>query len=241
MIKRTLQLHKLLPSFTSHRQVLFSQYNRPPDQYHKQHLITSTSNKMSAELDASKLERPQWAAGYDTPYFVVHEKTENYELREYEETKWALTDIQKTEGEWETTGGTSAPFSKLFKYISGNNSASKKIPMTVPVRMEHTAKKVDMAFMVPHHVADDTPEPTSSEVKVITVPRQLVYVRTFGGYARGFFNNKNYWAEELDKLKASLTQDGKKFDNTNFYTTAYDAPFKFYDRHNEVWVTKIED
>lgn len=49
--------------------------------------------------------------------------------------------------------------------------------MTVPVRMEHTAKKVDMAFMVPHHVADDTPEPTSSEVKVITVPRQLVYVR----------------------------------------------------------------
>ena len=53
--------------------------------------------------------------------------------------------------------------------------------MTVPVRMEHTAKKVDMAFMVPHHVKDDVPEPTASDVRVITVPRQLVYVRSVSG------------------------------------------------------------
>ena len=65
--------------------------------------------------------------------------------------------------------------------------------------------------------------------------------RTFGGYARGFFNNKNYWAEELEKLKGALTRDGKKFDSENFYTTAYDSPYKFYDRHNEVWLTKIEE
>ena len=60
--------------------------------------------------------------------------------------------------------------------------SAKKIPMTVPVRMEHTAKKVDMAFMVPHHVKDDAPEPTASDVRVITVPRQLVYVRSVCGY-----------------------------------------------------------
>ena len=60
--------------------------------------------------------------------------------------------------------------------------SAKKIPMTVPVRMEHTAKKVDMAFMVPHHVKDDVPEPTASDVRVITVPRQLVYVRSVCSY-----------------------------------------------------------
>lgn len=49
--------------------------------------------------------------------------------------------------------------------------------MTVPVRMEHTPKKIDMAFMVPHHVKDDTPDPTAADVKVVTVPRQLVYAR----------------------------------------------------------------
>lgn len=54
---------------------------------------------------------------------------------------------------------------------------AKKIPMTVPVRMEHTPKKVDMAFMVPHDVKDDAPDPTASDVKIVTVPRQLVYVR----------------------------------------------------------------
>ena len=35
---------------------------------------------MATELDASKLERPNWAKGYDTPYFVIHEKTEVGEL-----------------------------------------------------------------------------------------------------------------------------------------------------------------
>lgn len=54
--------------------------------------------------------------------------------------------------------------------------AASKIPMTVPVRMEHTPKRVDMAFMVPHQV-DSAPEPTAKEVQLITSPRQLVYVK----------------------------------------------------------------
>ena len=73
-----------------------------------------------------------------------------------------------------------APFHGLKQSYTFLISA-KKIPMTVPVRMEHTAKKVDMAFMVPHHVKDDVPEPTASDVRVITVPRQLVYVRSVSG------------------------------------------------------------
>lgn len=203
--------------------------------------MASTQNAAADGLDPSKLTRPNWAKSYDTPYFVVHETTDDYELREYEETKWVLTDIENTEGQWEKRDGSSSSFWKLFRYISGNNTASKKIPMTVPVRMEHTLKKVDMAFMVPHHIKDDTPDPTAPDVKVITVPRQLVYCRTFGGYAKGFFGNKNYWKTELESLKSALTRDGKKFDSENFYTIGYDSPYKFYDRHNEVWVSKVED
>lgn len=36
----------------------------------------SGNSSMATTLDASKLTRPDWAKGYDTPYFVVHEKTE---------------------------------------------------------------------------------------------------------------------------------------------------------------------
>ena len=49
--------------------------------------------------------------------------------------------------------------------------------MTSPVRSEHRGSYVDMAFMVPHHVTENTPTPNREDVQVIEQDKQAVYVR----------------------------------------------------------------
>lgn len=185
----------------------------------------------------SRLTQPRWVRNSDTPRYIVHDRTDDYELREYEETKWARTAM--ADGVWETQSDKSAAFSKLFQFISGRNSSGEKIPMTVPVRMEHSLRMVDMAFMVPRHYTNNTPQPLSNHIQVITEPRQLVYVRTFGGFANTNGGSGNSWETELFKLQAALERDGQTFDRRNFFTAAYDAPYKTCDRHNEIWLTKV--
>ena len=56
-----------------------------------------TTAQMATELDASKLERPNWAKGYDTPYFVIHEKTEVGELLSIVDQKQGISTRRSNE------------------------------------------------------------------------------------------------------------------------------------------------
>ncbi|WP_232703439.1 SOUL family heme-binding protein [Halobacterium wangiae] len=95
-------------------------------------------------------------------------------------------------------------FSRLFGYISGENTgergiemtapvriAGTRVPMTAPVRVRPTAvlpgggersagEGVRMAFYLPaDYTADSAPEPTDPDVDLVTEPARTVAVREF--------------------------------------------------------------
>ncbi|XP_074650574.1 heme-binding protein 2-like [Tubulanus polymorphus] len=125
-------------------------------------------------------------------------------------------------------------FMKLFKYISGENAAKQKIPMTCPVTTRFIAgagpaceSNFTMSFYVPN---TDAPKPTNKDVFFTEMPETLIYVRQFSGYYVRF----DAWAQEAMKLAEAIGNE-KAYDNSFFFTAGYDAPFKLFNRHNEIW------
>lgn len=53
--------------------------------------------------------------------------------------------------------------------------------------------------------------------------------------------NEEKWKKELDSLDALIEKQGLKIDKSHYYTNGYDAPFKMWNRRNEVWRVKSED
>jgi len=47
------------------------------------------------------------------------------------------------------------------------------------------------------------------------------------------------WAMEAEILAQKLTDQGVAFDRSRYYRVGYDAPFKFWNRRNEIWYPKM--
>ena len=60
--------------------------------------------------------------------------------------------------------------------------------------------------------------------------------RTVGG-----FMNHEKWLKEMADLDELIEKQGLKVDKSHFYTNGYDAPFKLFNRKNEVWRIKLEE
>ncbi|XP_073528574.1 heme-binding protein 2-like [Phyllobates terribilis] len=179
---------------------------------------------------SSQNQLPSFCRTSDCPKYQLVKKYDNFELRQYEETRWVTTSLNQDLFGLEMVKS----FKRLFKYISGSNAEELKINMTVPVVIymplkQPPAGNSTMSFFVPHEVAN-TPEPTNPEVYLDTIPTASIYVKTFGGYALEFTYNKQakVLAEELRTL-------GLQFDDSYFVHVGYNPPFEFVDRHNEVW------
>ena len=70
---------------------------------------------------------------------------ENFEIRWYEPHILAETMVNS---DFNSAGNMA--FSRLFKYISGNNTSQQKVEMTSPVVQEAASEKIDMTYsMVP--------------------------------------------------------------------------------------------
>ena len=75
-------------------------------------------------------------------------------------------------------------FRKLFNYISGNNEKNKKIEMTVPVTVTEKSESRIMRFYLPSEFdKNNTPNPTSSDVEVITIEGGYYAVIRYSGRA----------------------------------------------------------
>ncbi|MFD1563366.1 SOUL family heme-binding protein [Haloarchaeobius amylolyticus] len=88
-------------------------------------------------------------------------------------------------------------FRRLFRYISGANTGSENISMTVPVtthresiamtapvRTDAADDGVTMAFYLPATYTPETaPIPTDSDVRLVVEPERTVAVRRFSWYA----------------------------------------------------------
>lgn len=126
-------------------------------------------------------------------------------------------------------------FYKLFRYISGENLASRKIDMTAPVRVTISANDgpaCNTSFTIAFFVAEkNPPPPTDATVKIAQSPETTVYVNSFGGWATGAT-----YVDRARSVASALEGAGRKIDNAYFATAGYDSPFRLTGRHNEVWL-----
>ena len=76
------------------------------------------------------------------------------------------------------------------------------------------------------HVAETPPEPLGDSVYLYTAPAHHVFVRRFGGYAL----THNHWEQERKALEADLVYDSHKYQQGQYYTAAYDHPWKLHHR-----------
>lgn len=183
--------------------------------------------------DVKDTKKPKFCNGLDCPAFEVTEKTKDYELRAYAASQWvqtALTGIDYQAAQYQM-------FMKLFKYISGNNVDKKKIAMTCPVIVRiipGQGPACESNFTMSFFVApsEGTPSaPSDPTVSIVKLPALKAYAAQFGGFA-----NQAKYISKAHALGEALTTANKTFEQTYFYTAGYDAPFKLFNRHNEVWM-----
>ena len=148
-------------------------------------------------------------ANEEPPYDIVH-KTYIYEIRHYTDRLVAQV-INK---------GDNNAFRKLFNYISGANSNSEKIKMTVPVTQPIVDNELFMQFYLPSkYNKETTPIPTNSDIEITTVKEGYFAVIKYSGRS----SDKNF--EKHSKiLKQKLLED--KISIKGFaIRAAYNSPF----------------
>lgn len=177
---------------------------------------------------------PRFCNGVQCPVFTLLNKTDEYEIRRYPATSWMSTNLKDVSYK----KSTYTMFMTLFRYIQGANVAEKKIPMTCPVLNKiipgpGATCESDFTMSFFNDPAEGAPPAaTDNTVFVNKMKAATVYVKSFGGFAK----YADYRDNALAMAKA-LEADGLAGTYiTEFYFTAgYDAPYKLFKRHNEVW------
>ena len=117
-----------------------------------------------------------WAnisAAIEEPSYRVISANGMYEVREYED-RIAVQTIQNN--------GQNGAFRKLFKYISGSNTSSRKIDMTAPVTQSveidktlpitqklQDGKTVMQFFLPSKFKLEQAPQPLSEDLSIVVV------------------------------------------------------------------------
>ena len=158
------------------------------------------------------------------PYELI-EKYENIEIRYYPP---AIKVMSK-----DKIGGNKN-FRNLFNYISGSNSKNEKISMTTPVYMKSDNENQIMEFVLPKKFNDkEIPKPVNDNLKVYKSAEGKYASIRYSGYNNNekqiFFTKK--LIDKIKKLKKVILGDP--------VFLSYDAPYKFYNRRNEI-IVEIE-
>ena len=174
--------------------------------------------------------------------YTVVLKEERFEVREYESHIIAETIV---EGDFEDAGNEA--FSRLFKYISGNNKSRQKVAMTAPVGQAAESQKINMtspvsqkqvegrwavSFMMPASFTLETlPEPEDQNVVLRQVPGRLMAAVRYSG----LWSEKGYMRNRA-RLEAWI--DEKGFNTVGEPVWArYNPPFMpWFLRRNEILV-----
>ena len=152
---------------------------------------------------------------YETAPFQVIRRDGAFEIREYPALTVAIT----------KRAGDDGSFMRLFRFIDGANEPKEKISMTTPVFMTGD----EMSFVMPEKHRASTPEPTSQQVEIKTLPGRRVAVYRYSG--RGTRANE---LVALRKLNAWLDAN-KIHHGPDSVVAYYDPPWKLPGlRRNEV-------
>ncbi len=182
----------------------------------------------------------------EASYTMIH-KERTFELRDYAPQIVAETLVS---GNREDAGNKA--FRKLFRYISGENTASKKIAMTAPVGQEPSSESIPMtrpvvqgkveqrwavSFMMPaEYTLETLPSPNDASVKLRLIPARRVAARRYSGrWTQSRY--QKFHAELVDWMgKRRLTAAGPA------EWARYNAPFTLpLFRRNEILIPVADD
>ena len=168
----------------------------------------------------------------EEPKYLILKSNKNYEIRQY-------NDRLAVEVEY---SNEDSGFRYLFNYISGENTKSEKVSMTVPVtqsvKINMTAPvtqstkngKMVMQFFLPSKFTLDTaPKPTNNRVNLVVLDGKIYAVIKYSGRVTKKNFQKNY-----EKLKEYLIKDKINFIEPAIRAT-FNGPFTLpIFRRNEV-------
>ena len=154
----------------------------------------------------------------EEPKYQILKSNKNYEIRKYNDR--LAVEI--------TYSNEDSGFRYLFNYISGANTTSEKVSMTVPVtqsvKIDMTAPvtettkegKMVMQFFLPSKFTFETaPKPTNNRVSLVVLEGGVYAVIKYSGR----LTDKNF-QKHYKELKEYLTND-----NINFFEPAIRATF----------------
>ena len=127
----------------------------------------------------------------EVEYEVIKEN-EVYEIRKYSD-RLAIETLSTNQN---------SGFRKLFNYISGKNQKNEEIKMTAPVTQVKKNGNMTMQFYLPSKFnKENTPDPSSSDVKVLNIKGGYYAVIKYSGMAseKNFIKHKNILEGELKK------------------------------------------
>lgn len=184
------------------------------------------------------------AMAIEEPQYQVIEKDGAFELRNY-----APYLVAETQVDADFEGAGNIAFRRLFRYISGDNSAEQKIAMTAAVTQSRAAKGEKIAMTAPvTQVASDTgykvafimpgaytlatvPKPVDPTIRIREIPAQRVAAWRYSGR----WTVANY-RENEQKLRAVLSVRGLKASGEPVLAR-YNPPFMpSFLRRNEILI-----
>ena len=146
----------------------------------------------------------------EEPSYEIIQSNADYEIRQYGDR--LAVEVEFT--------NESSGFRYLFNYISGENTTSEKVSMTVPVTQFSKDNKMVMQFYLPSKFSiENAPIPTNKRVNLVTIDGGYYAVLKYSGRV----SDKNY-LKHLSKLKGYLEKD--KIEMIDDGTKAiFDGPF----------------
>ncbi len=199
--------------------------------------LTATACALAAAIVASDV-----AMAIEEPEYEVVSDYGTYELRRYAQVILAETQVK---ADFDEAGGEA--FSRLFRYISGDNRSRAKIAMTAPVVQEAQSEKIAMtapvvqqgggqlwrvAFVLPASYSWETaPQPNDPLVSLRQVPKRTVAALRFSGTW-----GENRFKSKEAELRSSLAEHGWQAVGEAVYAR-YNPPFTpWFMRRNEVLI-----
>lgn len=160
-----------------------------------------------------------FSQGYETQKYEVVKKLNEIEVRFYPPVMKA-----------KVSAGSN--FSRLFKYISGNNEQGEKISMTTPVQMTNQDNVNTMEFILPSKYSEGNfAVPKDKNITVYNSDPGHFAAITYGGYSNTE-KVKKYHSLLLKKLRESNLE----VINSKPVVLSYNSPYKVFNRRNEVLV-----
>ena len=173
---------------------------------------------------------PAWA-NYEQPNFEVVLEEGRLAIRDYPSVMVIETRVSASRSD-----AAGYAFRRLFKYISGENEAGLKIPMTAPVAQTMANGRVKSSdywavrFFLPNNLSEeDIPRPLESKVLVAKLKAQRYATVSF----KGTQTDKKI-KENMVKLESFLISQGYEVSGSPVYAF-YDPPFiPWFLRDNEI-------